>query len=732
MMNIKRMPSCIAVVVAALLLAVSCGNMLEAPKAEGVEGGMGRLSVSMGDGRAVFPEELKFEADKELTFTLSGSLSGGEDKEIRSWKAEGDKTAYQVMVADTSLTVEAGQWSFTLQAKRGGTVVATASKDLEVKGGQENRLSFGTMAYSDEGTGTVTVTISWNEVEQVTSVVAGLYNASDDTMVSGTEVTFDTIEESKVTYKQNVPAGTYRLKAQMYQDDAVIGTYSELVRVAGGLSSEAERELGSLNTLYTVTFNANGGTGTMDSQTFISGVEQELSANAFERENYTFSGWSEDKAADAATYTDKAMFTATKDTSLYAVWEANVTIAIEGSTATITIPDDAKDTRVQHAMNEFTAEGLTTIIVEGPLNETRQGYIATALAGKTVTLYLTHLAEDELTEALASTADGITVNCGYYMADASTYVAYNADGLQAWSTYAQANPATNLSLAKDITLPLAEGETSNWTSVGTETTPYTGTVNGNGHSITGMTINQTTSNAGFIGYLGENGAVKNLKLKAVSVTTTGDHIGGLVGYGYSFSVIENCAVEGGTISSNEGGRVGGIVGYAKGENLAPALIVACHNTATVSGKINVGGIIGYTDEFSRVIACYNSGSITHAESRACGGIVGISAPVGIYLYCNYNTGNTTGETAIAGNNHYSGKHNYWSSSHDYANGTSYGGEYNNYSATKITSASEWQTAMTTMNNWLAENGYAYRYVLNTDAATKEAQPLVIVEAPATE
>lgn len=170
MMNIKRMPSCIAVVVAALLLAVSCGNMLEAPKAEGVEGGMGRLSVSMGDGRAVFPEELEFGTDKELTFTLSGSLSGGEGKEIRSWTAGGDKTAHQVMVADTSLTVEAGQWSFTLQAKRGGTVVATASKDLEVRGGQENRLSFGTMAYSNEGTGTVTVTISWNEGEEVTSV----------------------------------------------------------------------------------------------------------------------------------------------------------------------------------------------------------------------------------------------------------------------------------------------------------------------------------------------------------------------------------------------------------------------------------------------------------------------------------------------------------------------------------------------------------------------------------
>ncbi|MBR2363262.1 MAG: SUMF1/EgtB/PvdO family nonheme iron enzyme, partial [Spirochaetaceae bacterium] len=159
---------------------------------------------------------------------------------------------------DTSLTVEAGQWSFTLQAKRGGTVVATASKDLEVRGGTTNRLSFGTMAYSDEGTGTVTVTLSWNEVEQVTSVVAGLYNASDDTMVENTQQTL-TPAESKVTYtKSDVPAGTYRLKAQMKQGETVIGTYSELVRVAGGLSSEAERNLESLNTLYTVTLDLGG------------------------------------------------------------------------------------------------------------------------------------------------------------------------------------------------------------------------------------------------------------------------------------------------------------------------------------------------------------------------------------------------------------------------------------------------------------------------------------------
>ena len=407
--------------------------------------------------------------------------------------------------------------------------------------------------------------------------------------------------------------------------------------------------------------------------------------------------------------------------------EVEITTIIEGSTATITVPDIATDAMVQNAMNELTTDGLSTIIVEGSLNETRQGYIATALAGKDVTLYLTHVAEDELIDELASTDDGITVNCGYYMADASTYVAYNADGLQAWSTYAQANPTTNLSLAKDITLPLAEGENSNWTSVGTETTPYTGTVNGNGHSITGMTINQTTNNAGFIGYLGENGAVKNLKLKDVSVTTTGNYVGGLVGY--SCSVIENCAVEGGTISASASeGLVGGIVGRAEGKDSAPALTVACHNTAAVSGKYHVGGIIGNAWDYSRVIACYNSGSITHTDGWRCGGIAGYFTPGLTYSCCNYNTGTTTEEAAIAGATPSGRYHNYWSSDHDYANGSNIEGRYNNYGATKITSASEWQTAMTTMNTWLAENGYAYRYVLNTDAATKEAQPLVIVKA----
>ena len=93
-------------------------------------------------------------------------------------------------------------------------------------------------------------------------------------------------------------------------------------------------------TRYTVKFdkNAEDASGEMQSQIFTEGVEQELSANQFRRDTYTFSGWSEDKAATAPTYKDKAKFKATKDTTLYAVWTDNGTV----DPVTFSLPDCTK------------------------------------------------------------------------------------------------------------------------------------------------------------------------------------------------------------------------------------------------------------------------------------------------------------------------------------------------------------------------------------------------------
>lgn len=72
-------------------------------------------------------------------------------------------------------------------------------------------------------------------------------------------------------------------------------------------------------TSYIVTFNANGGTGTMDDQT-ISGTAN-LTANAFTREGYSFTGWNTAADGTGTSYADKASVTLTKSIDLYAQWQ---------------------------------------------------------------------------------------------------------------------------------------------------------------------------------------------------------------------------------------------------------------------------------------------------------------------------------------------------------------------------------------------------------------------------
>lgn len=72
-----------------------------------------------------------------------------------------------------------------------------------------------------------------------------------------------------------------------------------------------------------VTFNANGGTGTMATQSLTKGMRQTLTANTFTREGYNFMGWALSANATTAKYADGQSVVFNKATTLYAVWEAN-------------------------------------------------------------------------------------------------------------------------------------------------------------------------------------------------------------------------------------------------------------------------------------------------------------------------------------------------------------------------------------------------------------------------
>ncbi|MBQ2125536.1 MAG: InlB B-repeat-containing protein, partial [Spirochaetales bacterium] len=78
-----------------------------------------------------------------------------------------------------------------------------------------------------------------------------------------------------------------------------------------------------------VTFNSNGGTGSMSNQIFTAGVSQNLQANTFARADYTFIGWNTRADGSGTSYADKQSLTLTEAVplTLYALWQKNVTYA---------------------------------------------------------------------------------------------------------------------------------------------------------------------------------------------------------------------------------------------------------------------------------------------------------------------------------------------------------------------------------------------------------------------
>ena len=76
-------------------------------------------------------------------------------------------------------------------------------------------------------------------------------------------------------------------------------------------------------TTFAITYDANGGTGTMDKQTAEAGATVTLTANAFTRSGYTFTGWNTAKDGSGTTYSDKASVKVEGDMALYAQWKAN-------------------------------------------------------------------------------------------------------------------------------------------------------------------------------------------------------------------------------------------------------------------------------------------------------------------------------------------------------------------------------------------------------------------------
>lgn len=74
--------------------------------------------------------------------------------------------------------------------------------------------------------------------------------------------------------------------------------------------------------VYTVTFDANGGSGVMKEQSFVKDVSQALISNAFTREGYAFMGWNTIADGTGVSYSESQEIVLTDDITLYAQWGA--------------------------------------------------------------------------------------------------------------------------------------------------------------------------------------------------------------------------------------------------------------------------------------------------------------------------------------------------------------------------------------------------------------------------
>ena len=310
---------------------------------------------------------------------------------------------------------------------------------------------------------------------------------------------------------------------------------------------------------------------------------------------------------------------------------------------------------------------------------------------------------------------------GYiYDSNTNTYTVYNADGLLAWNEAAQKDRSINCTLTADIDLTGKD-----WSPIGTNFyNSYTGTFDGGGHTIMGLTVTTNDQYVGLFGRLGKAGTVKNVVMDGIQITCNHrlGYAGGVAGFSWG-GTIENCSVSGsvsGTICA------GGVVGIQW-----EASITGCSSSATVKGMVQVGGVAGETNSGATMAACYATGNVTieidPINNILGGGLVGFNAGSSV-LAC-YATGNVTSTGSGTGNVHIGGflgdnyttvTAGYWKNNHE--QGIGYNKEGIVPEATKVDGTGvTWQNAVDAMNTALQNAGSEWRYELNGALPTLRKQ-----------
>ena len=302
---------------------------------------------------------------------------------------------------------------------------------------------------------------------------------------------------------------------------------------------------------------------------------------------------------------------------------------------------------------------------------------------------------------------------GYTIESNGSYTVTSADGLMNVAELVNGGK-TDINITLDTDIDLTGKD---WMPIGTSN-PYTGTFDGGGHTIKGLTVTTNDEYAGLFGWLGDAGTVKNVVMEGVQITSnrSSGFAGGVAGY--SDGTIENCSVSG-SVSGTV--YVGGVVGAQWNGS-----ITGCSSSATVKGTVYVGGVVGQTNGGATLTACYATGNVTveiaPTKNISGGGLVGMNGGKGVRA-C-YATGNVTSTGSSTGNVHIFGLLGdnyttvtacYWKNNQE--RGYKTAPESTKVDGTYVT----WQNAVDAMNRALQNVGSEWRYELKGALPTLRKQ-----------
>ena len=266
-------------------------------------------------------------------------------------------------------------------------------------------------------------------------------------------------------------------------------------------------------------------------------------------------------------------------------------------------------------LSELGLDGQTATKVDGA-GEVWDGSVAESFAGGSGTAEAPYLiangAQLKRFAAIVNGTDGMARNtaaCGKLTADILL------NDISDWENWNESTPPANT-----------------WTPIGSVSQPFAGTLDGDGHSVSGIYINSTANYQGLVGVLGEDGTLQNLGVKA-SYIKGGYSVGGLCGE--NRATVTNCYNTGSVEGYSD---VGGLCGMNMMGN-----VTNCYNTGNVTGNDYVGGVCGYNHS-GTVTNCYNTGTVS--SSSQVGGVCGRNYS-GTVTNC-YNTGNVTGNDYVGG------------------------------------------------------------------------------------